>query len=258
MEQKKFSKTKIQSFCLTLMLTGCATAFMEANPSRVSDEVVAADEAYAKCMDDALTTGNFSRIQTRFILVSTYDYSAILKQNRIKPTQSDIQSLMDWFSKTQPCTAMALEQYGRIDPELALNISRTDKARTASFNALLSNKNTGQFNSQQRNFFNDRMLAVRNWAANLDNRTAELNSNYEWSLTQEDYAFVRSTVGKIPRYQAEVFLKQIDQLQVEQGKLNVAQSDYTNLNTNYKSVKIMNTSCTYDKNNKFICRQIFF
>lgn len=258
MKKNAAKKTLILSTLSASILCGCATSFNVAKTPFVAKQISAADEAYSQCMSNVLSSGSYSRINKRFILLSSYDYVSISKTISINATKDEIQMLMDWFSNTQSCTAIALEQYGRIDPDLALKISRNENDRLTSYKELLNNKNTLQFNNEQRNFFNNRMLIVKNWAANLDNRTAELNSNYEWSVTQEDYAFVNSAVGKIPRYQAEATINQIDQLQVAQGKFSVAQSDYANLNPSYRLVKIMNTACSYNQNNNFVCREIYF
>lgn len=249
----------ITALLTTILFTvGCSTSFKNADTQSIADQITTADQVYSQCLSDVLTQQKFSKLTNKFILVSSYDFSSISKSIDKNPTKGDIQTLMTWLSATQNCTTLELQEYGRIDPVLALNLSRVEKVRLESFQGLLKSSTVSQFNNEQRNYFNNRMLAVREWAATLDNRVAETRSNYEWSTSQENYNYVNAAVGKISRYQASVLIKEIDQLQEAQGRLSVAQADYANLNPGYRQVKIANTSCSYEKTGDFVCREISF
>lgn len=256
---KFFSITKLlTSLLITVSLPGCSTSFKNPDNQSIANQISTADQLYSQCLSDVLIQPKFSELTNKFILVSSYDFALISKSIDKYPTKGDIQALMSWLSATQHCTALELQEYGRIDPLLALNISRVEKGKLESFQGLLKNNTTFQFNNEQRSFFNNRMLVVRDWAATLDNRLAETRSNYEWSTSQENYNYVKAAVGKISRYEASVLTKEIDQLQEAQGRLSVAQVAYANLNSGYRPVKIANTSCGYDKTGDFACREIDF
>lgn len=248
----------LTSSLVTIVLPGCSTSFKNADTESIANQINTADLLYSQCLNDVVARPEFSKITNKFILVSTYDNATISKTLNKKPTKSDIQTLMSWLSSTQRCTALELQEYGRIDPVLALNLSRVEKIKLQSYQGLLSSNSTTQFNNEQRNFFNNRMLAIRDWVATLDNRVAETRSNYEWSTSQENYNYVNAAVGKISKYQASALIKEIDQLQEAQGRLSVAQVDYANSTPGYQPVKISNTSCTYGKTGDFVCRDIDF
>lgn len=250
--------TLLTTSLVAVTLAGCSTSFKNDDTQTIAVQIQNADQSYSQCMNDLFTNQKFSKLANKFILVPSYDSAQISRSMDGNPSKNDIQGLMSWVSATQNCAALELQNIGRIDPALALSISRVEKSRIESYQGLLKNKKTRQFNNEQRDYFNNRMLAIRDWAANLDNRVAETRSNYEWSTSQENYNYVKAAVGKISRYQASVLIKEIDQLQEAQGRLSVAQVDYANSNPDYHSVKIANISCTYDKSGDFMCREIDF